>query len=752
MLGALISIVSLVLLAALPLLLLVLPLLAFFRVSAARAAVERLERRVAELERRLAGTVSGAAPAAVASPVPASPPVSASPPEATPSGPAPPAADVAAPAPATAPPATGDLHAARPARLETRIGQRWMLYVGVTTLLVGVGLFIRFAFVNAWLTEPVRVAVGALAGALVLRAGWRFASIGHTRFGTTLVGGGLAIWYLTAFAALNLYRLVDVATGFVLLAAVTAAAAWQADRLRSQPLAMVAVIGGFGTPFILGESGDSHLFLFCYTTLLVCGVVFLAHRRDWPALNLASYVLTGMTVLLWHFRFYRSSAYLTTELFFTLYAGLFLWVLYRMHRSTHPRARWVRLALWTTPAWYHLASLAVLSSHWLELLVYFIAATSLGIAVAVRREAMWSRLLLWAVVAGPLLNRTLDLPGSTWAAPAAATWVAIGMVHAGAQIELVRRARAQLHAADVLLIPANGLCLYVGLQAALAPRPSAGLIAGAVAAAYGAVTLLLRRLDARAALHMQVVAVTLAAVAVTALFDGAWSVTLCAVQAGGMIWLGHREQRTWVRAVGAGLLGVAIVRLLDLQFAPVPAAYTVILNQRALLGFAVTGVLAFVAWLHARPGPDDDRGSGVAIGTAVVAANLLMLVTLSTEISAIWDLRAQTPRFASSAELARQMMLSATWGAYAAALTAAGIRRRYPPIRYLAIVVFFVTVVKLFTVDFAQLDSIYRIASSIALGLLLVGSSYLYQRFESRLDVAGAATEEPRPGPPADGS
>ncbi len=741
MLGALVSIVSLVLLAALPLLLLILPLLSFFRASAASAAVERLERRLAELERRQAKPSPGAVPAAVAPPTPAALPA-----------PALPAGDIAAPAPTAPAPAPGDLHDAPPAQLETRIGQRWMLYVGVATLLVGVGLFIRYAFANAWITEPVRVAVGALAGALVLQAGWRFASAGHSRFGATLVGGGLGIWYLSAFAALNLYRLVNVPTGFVLLAAVTAVAAWQADRLRSQPLAMMAVLGGFGTPFILGDSGDSHLFLFCYTTLLVCGVVFLAHRRDWPALNLASYVLTGMTVLLWHFRFYRASAYLTTELFFTLYAGLFLWVLYRMHRSAHPRARWVRLALWTTPAWYHLASLAVLGSHWLELLVYFIAATSLGIAVAVRFEAMWSRLLLWAAVAGPLLTWTLDLPGPTWAAAAAATWVAIALVHAGAQIELVRRARAHLHPVDVLLVPANGLCLYVGLQAALAPRPSAGLLAAAVAAAYGGLTLLLRRLDPRAALHMQVVAVTLAAVAVTALFDGAWSVTLGAVQAAGMIWLGRRERRTWVRAIGAVLLSVATVRLLALQFAPVPVSYTVILNQRALLGFAVTGVFAFIAWLHARPGPDDDRRSGTVIGGAVVAANLLMLVTLSTEISAIWDLRAQTPEFASSAELARQMMLSATWGAYAAALTAAGIRRRYPPIRYLAIVVFFVTVVKLFTVDFAQLDSVYRIASSIALGLLLVGSSYLYQRYESRLGAGAAATEAPRPDPPADGS
>jgi len=116
------------------------------------------------------------------------------------------------------------------------------------------------------------------------------------------------------------------------------------------------------------------------------------------------------------------------------------------------------------------------------------------------------------------------------------------------------------------------------------------------------------------------------------------------------------------------------------------------------------------------------------LATAVITANVLMLVTLSTEIHAFWELRASSLRFGASAEFIRQMMLSATWGAYAAALTAAGFKRDYAPIRYLAIAVFGVTVVKVFIVDFSQLDSIYRILSSLALGLLLVGASYLYQR------------------------
>ena len=89
-----------------------------------------------------------------------------------------------------------------------------MLYAGVAILVIGVGLFIRSAFVNQWITEPMRVGIGVLAGGLLMLAGRRFAARGHARFGTTVVGGGVATWYLAVYAALNLYGLVGAATGF----------------------------------------------------------------------------------------------------------------------------------------------------------------------------------------------------------------------------------------------------------------------------------------------------------------------------------------------------------------------------------------------------------------------------------------------------------------------------------------------------------------------------------------------------------
>jgi uncharacterized membrane protein len=68
------------------------------------------------------------------------------------------------------------------------------------------------------------------------------------------------------------------------------------------------------------------------------------------------------------------------------------------------------------------------------------------------------------------------------------------------------------------------------------------------------------------------------------------------------------------------------------------------------------------------------------------------------------------------------------WGAYATALILTGLYRRYVPIRYFGIALFGITILKVFFGDLAHLQQIHRVLSLIGLGLLLLLTSYLYQR------------------------
>jgi uncharacterized membrane protein len=77
---------------------------------------------------------------------------------------------------------------------------------------------------------------------------------------------------------------------------------------------------------------------------------------------------------------------------------------------------------------------------------------------------------------------------------------------------------------------------------------------------------------------------------------------------------------------------------------------------------------------------------------------------------------------------AEQVALSVMWALYAVALVFAGIKRRFAPARYLAILLFGIVVAKVLFVDIAGLDRFYRMLSVLGVGVLLLVASYLYQR------------------------
>ena len=129
----------------------------------------------------------------------------------------------------------------------------------------------------------------------------------------------------------------------------------------------------------------------------------------------------------------------------------------------------------------------------------------------------------------------------------------------------------------------------------------------------------------------------------------------------------------------------------------------------------VIAVLYALGAVYHRRYPEEDRGVRPR-DVLLVAANALTLLMLTTETAAFWTLREPlmtSLERARNVRLVREAMISIVWASYATGLIVAGLRRTYAPIRYLAIVVFGGTILKVFLVDLAELDRIYRVASII---------------------------------------
>jgi uncharacterized membrane protein len=84
----------------------------------------------------------------------------------------------------------------------------------------------------------------------------------------------------------------------------------------------------------------------------------------------------------------------------------------------------------------------------------------------------------------------------------------------------------------------------------------------------------------------------------------------------------------------------------------------------------------------------------------------------------------------SDLENMKQLCLSAVWLLYSISLMGIGIWRRMRSVRVIAIVLFGVTILKIFIYDLSFLETLYRIFSFIGLGVVLLVVSYLYQHYK----------------------
>jgi len=172
----------------------------------------------------------------------------------------------------------------------------------------------------------------------------------------------------------------------------------------------------------------------------------------------------------------------------------------------------------------------------------------------------------------------------------------------------------------------------------------------------------------------------------------------------------------------AGLTGCAIVLGLWMACNPLFSRESVggVFFNLVLLGYGIPAVLAIVLAMQTR----DVRPPAYRIGAAAIAV-LLMLSYLSLEVRTLYHGPVLSLGPTTDAE---QYAYSVVWLAYGVALLLFGIAFRSQPARLASAAITLLTVGKVFVVDMSGLTGVFRALSFIGLGLVLVGTGWLYQR------------------------
>jgi uncharacterized membrane protein len=666
------------------------------RVEGLEARTRRLEARLAALEGR---------------PAEAPPRISFAPPVARP--------PVAPPPRATVPPSSSPPPARPPRRpevsLEDLLGGRVLAWAGGLSLLAGLLFLLVIAVSRGWIGEETRTALAAATSLGLLLAGVRaYERRGRTDSALAATATGIAGLFASAVVAVQAYELIPAPAGLAVAFAVGATATWLAVRWEARGIAALGILGAVSAPVLVGGelSGAAIAFLFLSTASAV-GVLLW---QRWTWLAFASFALATMQWVGWLFteepRAPLAVAVLIGFGALAVVAAVGFELRTRsddLNLASHVLLMLNALVL----AWAGWAVLPDAGGHvWLA----WLAVAHLAVAATGHRLARVSHALVLGAAGIGIVLADVAFASVVDGLPLVAGW-------AGSAVAMAAIARAAKRTVDGEFALA-GLGGHLGLALAHtlvyeAPLSGVGggpdLAAGAALALVAAGCFASARiapsgLDPLARIGLDAAGLVLVGYLSAVMLEGPALTLTWAAEAAALAEIARRHRDPLARAGSLAFLGCAALHALAV-LAPVSALVVGVEDPAAAL--ALLGVAG--AALAAARMPGVDRLALQAF--AAVAALYLASVELVTVFQPDPAIRQQG-----------QALLSGLWALVGVAALVAGLLRDRREVRIGALALLAVTLGKVGLYDLSSLDSMYRVASFVALGMLLLLGAFAWQR------------------------
>ena len=148
----------------------------------------------------------------------------------------------------------------KPVNYEKYIGENLFGKIGILILVLGMGLFVKYAIDKEWINETLRTILGFGMGGLLLFVAWRLKDSYRT-FSSLLAGGAFAIFYVTVAIAYHYYGLFSQTVAFILLVLFT--------------YVMILDLGMFGLS-IYKKWGELPVICFALTWIVFAGYTYAA--------------------------------------------------------------------------------------------------------------------------------------------------------------------------------------------------------------------------------------------------------------------------------------------------------------------------------------------------------------------------------------------------------------------------------------------------------------------------------------------
>jgi uncharacterized membrane protein len=188
--------------------------------------------------------------------------------------------------------------------IEKFIGENLINKIGIVITVIGVFIGAKYAIDHDLISPLTRIILAYLVGIGLLGFAIKLKKK-YENFSAVLLSGALATLYFVTYIAYNFYDLIPQAVTFIVMVFFTIFAIIAAIHYNKQVIAHIGLVGAYAIPFLLSEDTGRAAILFSYMTIVNIGILVIAFKKYWNPLYYSSFLLTWFIYFIWYISIYE---------------------------------------------------------------------------------------------------------------------------------------------------------------------------------------------------------------------------------------------------------------------------------------------------------------------------------------------------------------------------------------------------------------------------------------------------------------
>ena len=186
----------------------------------------------------------------------------------------------------------------QPSDLEKIIGESWINKIGILIVIIGVAIGAKYSIENELISPLTRIILGYLVGIGLLGFGIKLKPK-FEGYSAVLVSGSISIFYFITYFAYSFYNLIPQILAFAMMLIFTVFTVFTAIKYNRVVIAHIGLIGAYAVPFLLSSGSGRVDILFSYMLIINLGILFISIKRDWKTLHYSAFFFTWLIYGSW---------------------------------------------------------------------------------------------------------------------------------------------------------------------------------------------------------------------------------------------------------------------------------------------------------------------------------------------------------------------------------------------------------------------------------------------------------------------